>query len=56
MADRKSLGFIGLVFGGITILVAATGLFVVRSHLDGRLMLDGGPRPMASASLPTLVR
>ena len=55
MADRKSLGIIGLVFGGITIVVAATGMFVVRSHLDGRMMLDG-PRPVAAASLPTLVR
>jgi hypothetical protein len=56
MADRKSLGIIGMVFGGITALVAMTGLFVVRSHLDGRMMLDDSQRPVVSASLPTLVR
>jgi hypothetical protein len=56
MADRKSLGLIGLIFGGITAVVMATGLFVVQCHLDGRLMLDESQRPVVSASLPTLVR
>jgi hypothetical protein len=41
---------IGLVFGAITSMVAATGLFVVQSHLDGRLTLDDGRHPGASAS------
>jgi hypothetical protein len=56
MADRKSLGLIGLFFGGITALVMATGLLVVQRHLDGRLMFDDGQRPVVSAALPTLVR
>jgi hypothetical protein len=56
MADRKSLGFIGFMFGGITVAVMVMGLFVVRSHVDGRIMFDDGARPVVSASLPTLVR
>jgi|SoiMethySBSTD1v2_1073268.scaffolds.fasta_scaffold00958_37 hypothetical protein len=50
MPDRSGLGLIGLVFGAITSMVAATGLFVVQSHLDGRLTLDDGRHPGASAS------
>ena len=56
MADRKSLRLIGLMFGAITAVVMATGLLVVQRHLDGRLMLDEGQRPVVSASLPTIVR
>ena len=56
MADRKSLGLIGLIFGGVTASVIAVGLCVVQRHLDGRLMLDDSQRPVVSASLPTLVR
>jgi hypothetical protein len=55
MADRKSLRFIGLLFGAIT-AVMATGIVVVQRHLDGRMMLDEGQRPVVSASLPTFVR
>jgi hypothetical protein len=51
MADRRSLGFIGLMFGGITVAVMVMGVFVVRSHLDGRMMLDDTQRPVVSASL-----
>jgi hypothetical protein len=55
MADRKSLGIIGFILGGVTATVMAIGLFVVTGHLDGRLSLDEA-RPVASASLPTVVR
>jgi hypothetical protein len=54
MADRKSLGWIGFVFAGITAAVMATGILVVQRHIDGRLMLD--ERAVVSASLPNLVR
>jgi hypothetical protein len=56
MADRSSLRLIGFMFGAITAVVIATGLFVVQRHLDGRMMLDDGQRPVVSASLPTFVR
>jgi hypothetical protein len=55
MADRKSLGIIGFILGGITATVMAIGLFVVTSHLDGRLSLEE-VRPVASVSPPTVVR
>jgi hypothetical protein len=56
MADRRSLGFIGWIYGGITALVMVTAMLVVQRHLDGRMMLDDGPHAVISASLPTLVR
>jgi hypothetical protein len=56
MADRRSLGFIGWIYGGITALVMVTGVFVVQRHLDGRMVLDDGPRAVVSAALPTLVQ
>jgi hypothetical protein len=37
MADSKSLGFIGFMLGGVTAAVMTIGVFVVHSHLDGRL-------------------
>ena len=55
MADRKSLGIIGFVLGGITALVMIVGATVVQQHLDGRLQLDNA-RPVVSASLPSMVR
>jgi hypothetical protein len=50
MADRKSLGIIGYVLGGLTAVVMAVGVFVVQGHLTGRYVLDG---PVLSKSLPT---
>jgi hypothetical protein len=51
MADRKSLGIIGFILGGITAAVIGVGVFVVQGHLNGRMTLDNGPRPVVSASL-----
>jgi len=56
MADRKSLGIIGFILGGVTATVIAVGVFVVQAHLTGRLAVDPGSRPVVSASLPTVVR
>ena len=40
MADRKSLGIIGFILGGITAAVITVGIVVVQAHLTGRLALD----------------
>ena len=56
MADRKSLGIIGIIFGGITVTIMLIGFCVVKQHVDGRLILDEPQRPVVSASLATLVR
>jgi len=56
MADYKSLSIIGFMLGGVTATVMTIGLFVVSSHLDGRLTLDDVRPPLASVSLSTVVR
>jgi hypothetical protein len=56
MADQKSLGFIGFAFTGITCAVMLIGCVVVKGHVDGRLSLDGAPRPVVSASLVKHIR
>jgi hypothetical protein len=56
MADRKSLNIIGFMLGGVTATVMTIGLFVVSSHLDGRLTLDDVRPPAASLSLSRVVR
>ena len=55
MADRKSLNIIGFMLGGVTATVMTVGLFVVSSHLDGRLTLDD-VQPVVSMSLSKVVR
>jgi hypothetical protein len=40
MADKSSLGRVGLFFGGITFAVMLVAVVVVQSHLEGRLALD----------------
>ena len=56
MADCKSLNIIGFMLGGVTATVMTIGLFVVSSHLDGRLTLDEVRPPVASVSLQKVVR
>jgi hypothetical protein len=51
MADRTSLGFVGMIFGGITAAVILMAATVVLSHVDGRFAIDG-----AQASTVTPVR
>jgi hypothetical protein len=55
MADRKGLGIIGFVLGGITAAIVMIGVMVVHAHLDGQLSLEEA-RPLVSASLLTVVR
>ena len=56
MADRKSLGIIGFIMGGLTAGIMTIGMVVVQGHLEGRFKLDDANRPVLSASLPTVVR
>jgi hypothetical protein len=56
MADQKSLSFIGFMLGGVTAAVMSIGVFVVHSHLDGRLTLDDAQRPVIAVALPKIVR
>ena len=49
MADKSGLGFLGFLFGGITLAVVFIAVFVVRDHVQGRLHLDD------AAMVPPLV-
>jgi hypothetical protein len=37
MADKRSLGLLGFVFGGLTLAVSLTAFLVVRAHIEGHL-------------------
>jgi hypothetical protein len=41
MADHRSLGLLGLVFGGLTFAVILVAATLVQAHVSGRLSLDG---------------
>ena len=41
MADKRSLGLLGFLFGGITAAVALTAIIVVQVHLSN-LQIDDG--------------
>jgi hypothetical protein len=55
MADRRSLGIVGLVFGSVTFAVMLIAVMVVKSHVDGRLTLDNRA-PVIVASAQSVVR
>ncbi|MEA2984866.1 MAG: hypothetical protein QOD94_1120 [Alphaproteobacteria bacterium] len=40
MADKNSLGILGLLFGGITFGVTLVAFLLVRDHVEGRLQFD----------------
>ena len=42
-ADRSGLGFLGCIFGGVTLVVAAMAFAVVLGHIDGSFALDAAP-------------
>ncbi len=48
-ADRTTLGFVGLIFGGVTIAVILTAATVVMAHVDGRIALDAAAAVTAVA-------
>jgi len=39
MADKRSLGLLGFLFGGITAAVILTAVLVVQAHIKGHLQL-----------------
>jgi len=39
-ADRAGLGFLGLIFGGVTAAVMLVACTVVLAHVDGRFQLE----------------
>jgi hypothetical protein len=44
MADKRSLGLLGFLFGGITAAVSLTAFLVVQAHIVGHLQVsDAGP-------------
>jgi len=51
MADHRSLGLLGLVFGGLTFAVIVVAATLVQAHVSGRLSLDGSG-PQASLTAP----
>jgi hypothetical protein len=43
MADKRSLGLLGFLFGGITAAVILTAFLLVRAHIEGHLQFaDAG--------------
>lgn len=40
MADKRSLGMLGFMFGGITFAVTLIAVVVVTSHVQGALQFD----------------
>ena len=52
MADQRSLGLLGLVFGGLTFAVILVAATLVQAHVSGLLSLDGsGPQAQISAPM-----
>ena len=49
MANRTSLGMIGIMMTGVTAMVILIGIIVVQGHLTGRYVLEG---PVTSTSRP----
>jgi len=45
MADRTILGYVGFVFGGVTIAVMVTAATVVMAHMDRRDALAAPAAP-----------
>ena len=56
MADRRSLGIVGFVFGSVPAAVMLIAVIVVKHHVDGRLTLDGARMPVIAASAQSVIR
>ena len=56
MADRRSLGIVGFVFGGITAAVMLVAVMVVKHHVDGRLIIDQARPAVMAASVQAVIR
>ena len=56
MADRRGLGLLGFVFGGVTAAVMLVAVMVVKHHVDGRATLDEIRLPVMAASAQVVIR
>ena len=56
MADRKSLGILGFMFGGVTATVMLIAVMVVKNHIDGRLTLDAAKAPVMASATQSFIR
>ena len=57
MADRRSLGILGFVFGSVTAAVMLIAVMVVKQHVDGRVTVEQTRLPvMAAASTQAVIR
>jgi hypothetical protein len=56
MADSRSLGILGFVFGGVTAAVMLIAVMVVKNHMDGRITLDTTQLPVMAASTQSVIR
>ncbi len=54
MADRRSLGILGFVFGGVTAAVMLIAVIVVKQHVDARV--TRGELPVMAASAQAVIR
>jgi hypothetical protein len=54
MADRRSLGLLGFMLGGVTAAVMLTAVMVTKHHLDGRLTLDASRSVIAVVAQTTV--
>jgi hypothetical protein len=52
MADRRSLGMLGFLLGGVTAAVMLIAAMVVKHHVDGRVTLDARLPAIAAAAQP----
>lgn len=55
MADRRSLGMLGFLLGGVTAVVMLIAAMVVKHHMDARVTLDMR-LPAIAAAAQTVVR
>ena len=56
MADRRSLGSLGFVFGGVTAAVMLIAVMVVKQHVDARVTVDQARLPLMAASAQAVIR
>lgn len=56
MADQRSLGILGFLFGGVTAAVMLIAVMVVKHHVDGRVTLDQARLPVMAASAQSVIR
>ena len=55
MGDRRSLGILGFVLGGVTAAVMLIAVFVVKQHVESHAALDAR-LPMLAASSQAVIR